>query len=158
MSTIREELMIYAPIEVCFDVSRNVDDHSRTVWPHTNERVVAGRMSGLLEAGDTVVFEARHFGIRQRLTSKVAEMDKPYSFTDEMQKGAFRHLTHRHEFEEIAGGTLVRDILDFSAPFGWVGRVFDALVLEKYMRSFIRYRQRTLKALIENENSPKSST
>ncbi|GIO52053.1 SRPBCC family protein [Paenibacillus cineris] len=158
MSTIREEMMIYAPIEVCFDVSRNVDDHSRTVWPHTHERVVGGRMSGMLEAGDTVVFEARHFGIRQRLTSKVTEMDKPYSFTDEMQKGAFRHLTHRHEFEEAAGGTLVRDILDFSAPFGWVGRMFDALVLEKYMRAFIRYRQRTLKALIENENSPKSST
>ncbi|KAF9138969.1 hypothetical protein BGX30_008540 [Mortierella sp. GBA39] len=129
MSTIREEMMIYAPIEVCFDVSRNVDDHSRTVWSHTHERVVGGRMSGLLEAGDTVVFEARHFGIRQRLTSK-----------------------------ELAGGTLVRDILDFSAPFGWVGRMFDALVLDKYMRAFIRYRQRTLKALIENENSPKSST
>jgi hypothetical protein len=44
---------------------------------------------------------------------------------------------------------LVKDSLDFGSPYGWIGKLFDFVILEAYMRAFVRYRQRELKKLIE---------
>ncbi|RED52621.1 hypothetical protein [Cohnella lupini] len=68
MPTIQISLFIKAPIQVCFDLSRSIDLHMESI-SHTNERAVKGRTSGLIELGETVTWEATHFGIRQQLTS-----------------------------------------------------------------------------------------
>ena len=59
----------------------------------TKEKAVGGVTTGLLLAGDVVTWEAVHFGIRQRLTAKITEMDRPYMFEDIMVKGAFHSFT-----------------------------------------------------------------
>src|SRR5580658_6841360 len=93
MTTIIVETRIAAPIEVCFDLARDVDAHLQTS-SSTNERAVGGKTSGLLELGDVVTFEAVHFGIRQRLTSRVVELEHPRRFVDEMVEGTFASLRH----------------------------------------------------------------
>lgn len=65
MTSIVVETRIAAPIELCFDLARDVDAHVSTS-ASTGERAVGGKTSGLLDLGDVVTFEAVHFGIRQR--------------------------------------------------------------------------------------------
>lgn len=55
---------IAAPIERVFDFARSIDVHQESQAKH-GEKVVAGRTAGLIEAGETVTWEATHFGIRQ---------------------------------------------------------------------------------------------
>lgn len=76
MTTVVIETRIAAPIERCFDLARDVDAHVRSSAA-TRERVVGGRTTGLLELGDTVTFEGVHLGVRQRLTSRITEFDRP---------------------------------------------------------------------------------
>lgn len=68
MPTIIFEILIDAPIGLCFDLSRDVATHTQTTGK-TKEKVVGGKVSGLLEKGESVTWEATHFGIRQRLTA-----------------------------------------------------------------------------------------
>lgn len=105
----------------------------------------------MLGHNEWITFEARHLGIRQQLTAKVVDYNYPNYFVDVMQKGAFKHLSHRHEFEPQINGTLVRDLLHFQSPYGWIGSFIDAFILKYYMRSFLRYRQTSLKIFIENQ-------
>lgn len=86
MPTIRNEILIQAPIELCFDLARDVDVHTQTT-AKTKERAVAGVTTGLLEEGDIVTWEARHFGIKQRLTAQVTFVNKPHEFVDCLVKG-----------------------------------------------------------------------
>ncbi|GCE22867.1 SRPBCC family protein [Dictyobacter kobayashii] len=88
MALIQLETFIQAPLERCFDLSLNVDAHSKSV-AKTHERPVAGVMSGMMKLGDTVTWEAVHFGIRQHLTSEITVYKRPTRFTDEMIKGPF---------------------------------------------------------------------
>lgn len=81
---------IHAPIERCFDIARDIDVHTRTVWKHTQERAIAGVTSGMIGPGDTVTFEAVHFGVRQTLTSRITAYDRPYLFVDQMERGRSR--------------------------------------------------------------------
>ncbi|MBW7476928.1 SRPBCC family protein [Paenibacillus oenotherae] len=154
MIIIRSEIEIEAPIEICFDYARDIDIHTRTVWKHTRERAVAGRTSGMIEAGEEVTFEATHLLVRQRLTSRVTAYKRPLYFVDEMVSGAFKRLKHSREFTARQDVTIMRDELAFEAPFGMIGRLVERLVLKRYMARFIHDRNRQLKLLIEQSYKP----
>lgn len=144
MSVIHLETYIDAPIEKCFDLSLNVDLHSRSV-SGTHERPVAGMMSGEMKLGDTVTWEAVHFGIKQRLTSRITSYERPHYFTDEMIQGAFKEITHLHEFISQASGTLMIDHFSFRAPLGFLGSIAEILVLKQYMQKMLLLRNAYLK-------------
>jgi len=89
---------IRASIERCFDLARDIDLHARSL-DDTNEKAVAGVTSGLIGLDDEVTWEATHFGVRQRLTSRITAFDRPHSFRDSMVRGAFAGFDHDHLFE-----------------------------------------------------------
>ncbi|WP_339252247.1 SRPBCC family protein [Sporosarcina sp. FSL W8-0480] len=149
MPTIRHEIHINAPIHICFDLARDVDVHTETT-AKTKEKAIDGVTTGLMENGDTVTWEAVHFGIKQRLTAKIIDMNKPYDFTDVMLKGAFHSFIHIHEFIESGSGTIMKDTFSYKSPLGFLGIIADKLFLEKYMKRFIVNRAYELKRIAEN--------
>lgn len=150
MPTITLATEIHAPIERCFDLSRDLDVHTQTV-PHTRERLVGDKTSGLAELDDVLTFEATHLGVRQRLSSLITELDRPHLFADEALTGAFQSLRHVHTFAEVPGGTLMRDALTWKSPLGPLGALTDRLFLKRYMLRFLVTRNRNLKAICEAE-------
>jgi ligand-binding SRPBCC domain-containing protein len=141
---------IDAPRERVFDLARSIDAHQVSATG-TKERAVAGVTSGLIGLNDEVTWEARHFGISQRLTIRVTELVRPSHFQDVMIAGAFKTLVHDHDFLEEAGGTLMTDCFKFASPFGILGKAVDALFLAGYMRRFIVRRNAVLKTLAESD-------
>ena len=97
MSTILLETHINAPLERVFDLARSIDLHMDGT-KGTDEKVVAGRRSGLIGLGETVTWEARHFGVRQQLKSEITAFKYPIMFEDTMLRGAFKSLRHVHSF------------------------------------------------------------
>lgn len=148
MPKIIHETYIEAPIVNCFDLARNVEKHIETT-SNTKERAVAGVTTGLLQLGDSVTWEATHFGVKQRLTAKIITMDAPHTFTDVMIRGAFHSFTHAHAFTESNGGTIMKDIFTYKAPFGVLGKIANQLFLERYMKKFIISRASALKKIAE---------
>ena len=150
MPVIRVETVIRAPIERCFDLARDPDLHALSV-AHTAERVVSRTGSGLLGLGDIVTFEARHFGIRQRLTARIARFEAPHLFEDRMVRGAFRSVTHVHAFERIEDGTRMIDTFAYEAPLGPLGALAARLILTRYLRRLLTARGAFLKQHAEHE-------
>lgn len=148
MPVICVRLFVAAPAEVCFDLARDVDAHVHST-AQTRERAVDGVTSGLLELGDTVTWEAVHFGVRQRLTARITRFDRPRMFEDEMVRGAFHSFRHTHEFHPTDGGTIVVDLFRYVSPLGPLGWLADKLFLERYMRRFLTHRALLLKELAE---------
>lgn len=148
MPKIVHRQIINAPKEICFDLARNVEVHTKTT-SHTKEIAVGGITEGLLEEGDTVTWEATHFFIRQRLTAKIVSMERPNQFKDTMVKGAFYSFNHTHDFLELPEGTLMIDTFDYKSPLGILGILADKLFLERYMKKFIISRSMELKKIAE---------
>lgn len=149
MTRIVIETKIHAPIELCFDLARDVGAHAESA-AFSSERVVApGRIAGLLELGDLIAFEGHHFGVTQRFVARITALDRPRRFDDEMVDGVFKWLRHAHEFEFNHGVTTMRDILEWEPPFGRIGRIVDQLFLRRHMRRFVSTKQNTLKRIAE---------
>ncbi len=144
---------IEAPAEVCFDLMRDIRLHTQTTV-ETNERAVAGVTDGMIGLGQTVTFEGKHFGIRQRLTVKVVEFERPSLFVDEMIEGRFKSFKHVHKFMEADGGTRMIDTLEWTSPLGILGRLVDKLLLERHLRDLVTTRNGRLKHIAEQKRAP----
>lgn len=116
-----------------------------------NEKAIAGVTKGLINLGQSVTWEATHFGIRQKLTSKITIFDRPHHFRDSMVNGVFKRFDHDHFFEEVTGKTLMKDVFDYSAPLRILGRMADLLFLAKYMTKILMERNLLIKRIAESE-------
>jgi ligand-binding SRPBCC domain-containing protein len=141
---------ITAPIQRVFDLSRSVDLHAAST-AQTEERPVAGVTSGLMSLGQEVTWRARHFGIWQRLTSRITAFDPPVHFRDSLVRGAFRRFDHDHFFSQQGEITVMRDVFDFQSPLGILGRIVDCLVLTRYLRYFLTVRNAMIKQAAETD-------
>lgn len=148
MPIIEIELVVNAPVERVFDLARCIDLHIETM-AKSKENAITGKTEGLMEYGETVTWQATHFYINQKLTSKITAFNRPNYFRDEMQKGAFKRFSHDHFFKETDGKTLMHDVFDYSSPFWIFGRIADALFLEKYMRRILTERNLVIKNIAE---------
>lgn len=140
---------INAPVERVFDLSRSIDLHIQST-KHTGEEAIAGRTSGLIGMGETVTWRARHFGIRQTLTSKITSFNRPWHFTDEMVRGAFKSFRHEHWFTQTNGQTTMKDIFCFEAPLGWPGWLVGRWILKPYLTNLLIKRNKVIKQAAES--------
>ncbi|HEX8249159.1 MAG TPA: SRPBCC family protein [Pyrinomonadaceae bacterium] len=150
MPEIRLETFISAPVERCFDLSRSIDLHKLSL-EHTGEKAIDGKTSGLIEKGEFVTWQARHFGVKQKLSVEITQMKPPDYFCDEMTKGAFEIMRHEHFFEGAERGTLMIDKFYYKVPFWIFGAVFDYFVLQNYMKRLLEDRNNTIKRFAESD-------
>ena len=149
MTVIILETVVEAPRERVFDLARSIEAHQNSAAA-TGERAVAGVTSGLLGPGEEVTWQARHFGVVQRLRVKMTRFDRPAHFQDVTIAGVFRSMKHDHAFEERDGATVMRDRFEFAAPLGPLGWLAERLVLARYMRRFLEERNAVLKRTAES--------
>lgn len=150
MPRIELKTEINSSIEICFDLSLSIDLHKIST-AKTNEKAIEGRVTGLIDLGETVTWQARHFGITQRLTSKITKLERPTLFIDEQTKGVFKSIVHQHLFEQVGNNVIMTDIFDFQTPFGIIGRFFNAIILTSYLKKLLITRNETIKEYAETD-------
>jgi len=150
MPLIELSTLISAPRERVFDLARSIDAHQDST-EGTSERAIAGVTGGLIGLNDEVTWEARHLGLRQRLTVRVTAFSRPQHFQDIMVAGAFKSMKHDHEFFEHPLGTHMVDRFEFQSPLGILGKLVDRVFLGPYMKRFLVHRNGILKQLAESK-------
>ncbi len=150
MPKIEIETRIKSTLEICFDLSRSIDLHKIST-AQTNEQAIAGVISGLMGLGETVTWEATHFGVKQQLTSKITAYNRPFHFRDEQVRGAFQSFVHDHSFELNNGFVIMQDVFEFQSPFSVLGKIFNNLVLTNYMTKLLKERDEVIKDFAETD-------
>ena len=140
--------LINAPIEHCFDLSRNIDLHLQSMKA-SGENAIAGKKTGLINLHESVTWRARHFGIPFEMTNKISTIEYPTRFVDEMVKGPFKKLHHQHQFKIMGSQTEMTDIFEFQAPFGLLGWLVEKIFLKNYMLKLIEKRNKVIKLQAE---------
>lgn len=150
MTTISLITKINAPIQTVFDLNRNIDLHKLSI-ANTNETAIAGVTSGLINLNESVTWKGKHFGFYQTHKSLISEMDCPNYFVDEMIEGRFKSFKHQHIFTEENRIVIVKDVIEYETPFGILGKLFDKLILKKYLTNIIAKRNEFVKNLAETQ-------
>ena len=154
MPVIELTTTIKAPVTVCFDLARSIDLHKLST-AGTHEEAIAGVTSGLIGEDEQVTWRARHFGVTQCLTSRITAYDYPRHFRDEMVKGIFTMIRHDHYFKESGDETVMKDVFQFQSPFGVCGRLFNYIILTRYLKRFLKKRNEIIRQMAETPDGEK---
>jgi NADH dehydrogenase len=88
-------------------------------------------------------------GIPLRWQTLIDAFDPPRSFHDVQPRGPYRSWDHRHTFEAVEGGTLIRDEVDYSLPLGPLGEIAHRVAVRSQLEAIFRFRARTIEAVFE---------
>jgi len=94
-----------------------------------------------ISTGKLIDYKLRVRGIPIRWQSRISVWEPPFRFVDEQTRGPYRRWHHTHVFEEIDGGTLCRDIVDYEV---YGGSLVNALFVRGDLLKIFAFRQRQL--------------
>lgn len=140
--------------EICFDLSRSIDLHQDSM-KEAGERAIAGITNGLIKLNEEVTWEATHFFMRQKLTSRITQFQPPFHFRDEMIKGIFKSMQHDHFFFGSENSTYMIDLFSYVAPVGVLGRIAEKIFLDRYLYNLLSFRNATIKTIAESNQKEK---
>ncbi len=69
--------------------------------------------------------------------------DKSY-FVDEQRVGPYKLWHHQHIIMPEKNGALMKDIVSYRPPFGWLGNIANALIIKNKLNEIFDYRTQVL--------------
>ena len=148
-----KESRIAATPEQVFAFHESPGALERLTPPWESVEVVEGGQS--IRPGSRVVLRTKIGPFPLRWVAEHTEYEAGRMFADTQRSGPFARWYHRHWFlEDGAGGTILRDEVDYEAPFGMLGRWLSGGFLEKKISALFRYRHEVTKRAIESGDFP----
>lgn len=86
-------------------------------------------------------------GIKLNWMTEITHVKDLDYFVDEQRSGPYKIWHHEHHFEEIKGGVLMTDILNYAIPFWWVGQIANELFVRKEIEKIFNYRETVINEL-----------
>lgn len=82
--------------------------------------------------------------------ARISEVLPPRQFVDTAEKSPFGFWRHLHAFEDHGGGkTLLRDVVEYRAPFGFLGSLVEPILIRPQIRRLFAYRHAATKRALE---------
>ena len=91
--------------------------------------------------GTVIDYQIALYGVRFEWRTLIEEFEPESRFVDVQTKGPYRYWQHLHLFEEVPGGTVIRDRVEYEVPFGPLGEVARALFVGRQLRRIFDYRR-----------------
>lgn len=85
--------------------------------------------------------------IRIRWVTEITHVNQPYFFVDEQRCGPYKLWHHQHKFTEVEGGVMMEDEVNYSLPFGFLGRIIHSLLVKSDLNYIFEYRKSILKTI-----------
>lgn len=117
---------------------------ARITPPDMGFRIV-GSVPPHIDAGLIVRYRVRPIArVSVTWVTEITHVRAGEYFVDEQRVGPYRLWHHQHHLVPMAGGTLVRDVVHYALPFGWLGDVVNRLVVARRVRGIFAYRRAVL--------------
>jgi ligand-binding SRPBCC domain-containing protein len=130
-----------------FHESRGALERLSPPW----ERVELVEGGGSLEPGSRVVLKAWVGPFSVRWVAEHTEFEAGRFFADRQLTGPFARWYHRHWFlDDGAGGTLLRDEVEYEPPLGVFGRRLCGWYVRARLRSMFDYRHDVTRRAVES--------
>ena len=143
LHTLNREQLIQRPPDDVFAFFADAANLERLTPPWLRFQILT---SGPIEmqAGTRIDYRIRMRGLPIVWETEIAEWDPPRRFVDVQLRGPYRRWEHTHEFVAMAGGTLVRDVVHYELPAGWLGEAARRLVVARDISNIFDYRRAAL--------------
>lgn len=99
-----------------------------------------------MHEGALIDYRLKLRGLPIKWRTEITCWEPPFRFKDEQLRGPYRFWRHEHTFEEVDGGCLACDQVDYAVPGGKLaGGLIHKLFVGGDVRRIFEFRERTLR-------------
>jgi len=88
-------------------------------------------------------------GIPMTWVTEITHVEEKKYFIDVQLSGPYKVWHHEHHFKEVEDGVEMTDILHYSLPMGFLGRILNFLWIGREVRRIFEYRKGKLEEVTE---------
>lgn len=111
--------------------------------PWLNFRVLT-KSTEQISTGTEITYSLRMHGIPIKWRTKILDWTPTDQFVDNQESGPYKKWHHRHLFEPLGNGTLMRDYVRYKLPLGRIGEIVAGALVRKDVHSIFNYRQKII--------------
>jgi ligand-binding SRPBCC domain-containing protein len=135
------------PIDEVFAYFGNAQNLEALTPPWLGFRILSP-LPIVMAAGTHIVYRIRWHYWPVRWVTEIQSWHPPSRFVDVQLRGPYRRWHHTHTFEAVAGGTLMRDVVQYELPFGLLGRLMHGCLVRADLKAIFDYRARRVADLL----------
>ena len=79
-------------------------------------------------------------GIKTTWVTEITNVRDKHYFVDEQRVGPYAMWHHQHFIEPIKDGVLMRDIVSYQPPLGFLGAIANTLIIKNKLKEIFEYR------------------
>ena len=146
MYVLKKEIFVNEPIDKVFEFFNTPLNLQKITPPFMNFKLLT---PGKIVMKDGAVFDYKIslLGIPIRWTSYICDYDPPYQFSDIQLQGPHSYWHHQHIFESVDNGTLIKDIVHYEMPFGFLGRLGNFFIGKPLNNAMFNHRTKVVESL-----------
>ena len=84
--------------------------------------------------------------------TEITHIDSPNHFIDEQRIGPYKLWHHQHFFKEADNGIIMEDLIHYSTPYGYLGKLLNSLYISKNLEFIFSYRYDVLEKIFSTNN------
>lgn len=139
--TIKVVQKIPASLQEVWDFFSNPANLQSITPAYMGFRTISRHHGDAIYAGQLIEYKVRPlFGIPLYWMTEVTHVRDKAFFADEQRRGPYRFWQHQHHFKEIPGGVEMTDIVHYTSPGWFMGRIVNRLFIRRRLRRLFEYR------------------
>jgi ligand-binding SRPBCC domain-containing protein len=107
-----------------------------------------------MDTGTLIEYRLRWRGLPLRWATLIEAWEPPRRFVDTQLRGPYLLWHHMHTFESRRDGTLIRDLVYYRLPLGWLGAALHRLGIRRDLEAIFDHRARRVRELLELGRDP----
>ncbi len=151
LRTFITEQWLPRPVGLVFDFFSDAHNLDVLTPPWLHFHVLTPRPI-VLHQGALLDYRLRWRGLPLSWRTEISAWEPPHRFIDRQVRGPYRHWLHEHTFEEHAGGTLMRDRVEYAVP-GWLLEPVLSRLVARDVERIFAYRRREMQELFSANQS-----
>lgn len=88
-------------------------------------------------------------GIPLKWVTEITHIDPPFYFVDEQRFGPYGFWHHKHYFREIDAGVEMSDLVHYSIPYSFIGKIAHSLIVKRKLEEIFDFRYQKIEEMFK---------
>ena len=138
---LKTEQIIPSTLEKVWDFISSPKNLAKITPPYMGFQITNDPVSEKMYAGQIISYKVSPLlGIKMDWVTEITQVVEHQYFVDEQRVGPYNIWHHQHIIEGVPDGVLMKDIVSYKPPFGFLGQIANELIIRKQLNEIFAYR------------------
>ena len=139
---LKKEQLVPAGIDEIWDFISSPANLSKITPEKMGFEITSGELPEKMYPGMIISYKVRPLlGIKMTWVTEITQVKEKQYFVDEQRVGPYSMWHHEHILEEQDNGILMKDIITYRPPMGFLGALANRFIIKKQLDGIFTYRK-----------------